>query len=659
MMPVGVESQPSPLPGAKPFGKYYLLDRIGMGGMAEVFLAIASGPQGFQRTLVIKRMLAHLSQDRAFVKMFIDEAKLCGLLSHPNLVQIFEFGQIDDSFFIAMEHVHGETLLAVQAKLAEEKRLAPVAASLEIVRQVCLGLHYAHALQGPTGQPLGIVHRDISPSNVMVNFHGGVKILDFGIARVTEELRETKTQAGTMKGKVSYMSPEQVRMENIDNRADIFAVGIVLHELLTGRRLFKSSNEFNGAKMVLEAAVPIPSSVNPEVPAAVDPIVMKALERKLEGRYQTAGEMADDLEKVLFEMRASPHEPRKLMVALFPNGPTRTGEVHLPFTPSPVPSSASRTGSKSGSKTGSKSGTPVGPAGNSSSEKITTAEGPLEIDLGDLAASGPIVAGRNRRGRRRWVALGGLGGAVIAIVVLAQSPRGTHREVTVTPAAAQAVPGAPAPAANEPGTEAPSAAAKVEISLDSTPQDAQVTREDSGEVVGHTPVTITLPQGRDVIAFRFEKPGFAPASYKVIPDLAKSVRAELMTAPPTADEAKHAAAVAQVRRPPPPRGRVVAPLHAAAGHETHPAAAAESAAPAAEGARDCVLSIASFPWADLWLDGKDTGQRTPVVHYPVSCGGHKLTLRRRDLRIDRTEQVIVAPGHELKQHYELGDDLGE
>src|SRR5215469_1888882 len=167
MKPVGVESQSSPLPGAKPFGKYYLLERIGVGGMAEVFLAVAIGPQGFQRTLVIKRMLSHLSHDRAFVRMFIDEAKLCGLLSHPNLVQIFEFGQIEDSFFIAMEHVHGETLLAVQAKLAEQGRIAPVAASLEMVRQVCLGLHYAHGLQSTTGQPLGIVHRDISPSNLM------------------------------------------------------------------------------------------------------------------------------------------------------------------------------------------------------------------------------------------------------------------------------------------------------------------------------------------------------------------------------------------------------------------------------------------------------------------------------------------------------------
>ena len=229
MVGLGAEGSPSPVPGAKPFGKYYLLDRIGAGGMAEVFLAVAIGPEGFQRMLVIKRMLPHLSQDRAFIQMFVDEAKLCGLLSHPNLVQIFEFGSIDDSFFIAMEHVHGATMSAVRAKLAEVGRLAPVGATLEIVRQVCLGLHYAHSLQSATGQSLGIIHRDISPSNLMLSYHGSVKILDFGIARVAEGLRETHTQAGTMKGKVSYMSPEQIRMENIDSRSDVFAVGIVLH----------------------------------------------------------------------------------------------------------------------------------------------------------------------------------------------------------------------------------------------------------------------------------------------------------------------------------------------------------------------------------------------------------------------------------------------
>ena len=642
MIPVEVSGQPCPLPGAKPFGKYYLLDRIGVGGMAEVFLAVAFGLQGFQRTLVIKRMLSHLSQDSAFVKMFIDEAKLSGLLSHPNLVQIFEFGQIDESFFIAMEHVQGETLLAVQAKLAEQGRIAPVGASLEIIRQVCLGLNYAHGLQSATGQPIGIVHRDVSPSNLMLSFHGGMKILDFGIARVTEELRETKTQAGTMKGKVSYMSPEQVRMEPTDNRSDIFAVGIVLHEMLTGRRLFKSANEFTGAKKVLESVVPLPSSMNPEVPASVDTIVMRALERRLEARYQTAGEMAEDLEKALFEMRASPHEARNLILSLFPKGPSRSGEIQLPFTPSPA----------SGHDLHDGHGTPSRAAGRASSSKITRPlpEGPLEIDLGDLAASGPVVASRRRRGRRKWLALGALGGAVVALVLIAQSPRkGPQQEVSAAPAAAQSV-SVPAPPVEPTAPPAPPAkAAVVEISLDSSPQDAQVIREDSGEVIGRTPLTITLPQGRDVVSFRFEKPGFAPASYKVIPDLAKPVRAEL-TAEPT-PEVKHAI-VAQAHHP------ASAHPHAAAAHETRPEAPVETA-PAAQQARDCLLSVASFPWADLWIDGKDTGQRTPVVHYPVSCGVHKLALKRRDLKVDHTEQVMVAPGHELKQHYDIGDGDAE
>ena len=203
--------------------------------------------------------------------------------------------------------------------------MAPVAASLDIVRQVCLGLNYAHSLQSATGQPLGIIHRDISPSNLMLSFHGGVKILDFGIARVAEELRETHTQAGTMKGKVSYMSPEQIRMEPVDSRADIFAVGVVLHEMLTGRRLFKATNEFTGARMVLESVVALPSTVNPEVTPEVDRVVMRALERNRDARYLTAGEMAEDLEKLLFEMRASPHEPRKLLAVAVPAGTVAHG----------------------------------------------------------------------------------------------------------------------------------------------------------------------------------------------------------------------------------------------------------------------------------------------------------------------------------------------
>jgi serine/threonine protein kinase len=630
---VGVEGSPSPLPDAKPFGKYYLLDRIGSGGMAEVFLAVALGPEGFQRTLVIKRMLPHLSQDRAFVRMFVDEAKLCGLLSHPNLVQIFEFGAIEESFFIAMEHVQGQTLSAVRAKLAQEKRIAPVAASLEIARQVCLGLHYAHSLSSASGQPLGIIHRDISPSNLMISYHGSVKILDFGIARVAEELRETHTQAGTMKGKVSYMSPEQIRMEPVDNRSDIFAVGVVLHEMLTARRLFKASNEFSGAKMVIDSVIALPSSVNPDVPPEVDRVVMRALERNRDARYATAGEMAEDLEKVLFDMRASPHELRKLLASLFPQGPSRTGDVRLPFTPSPVLSSS-----------GEFSATPSALRHQTPAPSVSTRNIGLQHDAAPFVPSGPTRLEARPKRRRPMLAIALFAvAAAIVVVALPRRTMVTPPEAAVAPvAAAQPAPStepSPPPAPQAP----PAAKDTVEISLDSFPQDAQVIREDSGQVVGRTPVTVTLPQSRDVISFRFEKGGHTPTSYKVIPDLDKAVRADLAVSP--AAEPKHAA----VTRKPSVRGHGAEPK----------TRVSEEPAPAGDQPRACLLSIGSFPWTDLWIDGKDTGQRTPVVHYPVSCGAHRLNLKRRDLKLDRVEQVTVAPGHELKQHYELGDEYGE
>jgi serine/threonine-protein kinase len=642
MVGLGAEGNPSPVPGAKPFGKYYLLDRIGAGGMAEVFLAVAIGPEGFQRMLVIKRMLPHLSQDRAFIQMFVDEAKLCGLLSHPNLVQIFEFGAIEDSFFIAMEHVHGATMSAVRGKLAEVGRLAPVSATLEIVRQVCLGLHYAHSLQSATGQSLGIIHRDISPSNLMLSYHGSVKILDFGIARVAEGLRETHTQAGTMKGKVSYMSPEQIRMESIDNRSDVFAVGIVLHEFLTGRRLFKATNEYNGARMVLEHAVALPSTLNPEVPAEVDKIVMRALERNRDARYLTAGEMADDLEKVLFEMRASPHEPRKLLVSLFPQDLSRSGDFRLPVTPSPI---LLQSGSLLGSGGSAVPSPIVGPSLTASNPTKPIAPDAAQ----DLEMAGRAAAARpraKRRTARGWILLGGVVGVVLAVVGLAHPPWSplSKDEAAVTPATAQPV---AQPKLEPTPPPAPPPKATVEISLDSNPQAAEVVREDTGKVVGRTPVTITLPQAHDLVSFRFEKPGHAPISYKVIPDLDKSVRAELVPEP--ADDSKRA---------PSSRHAPKALAHGAgAKHDTR-RAVTEAPVAGADQARNCMLSVASFPWTELWIDGKDTGQRTPVVHYPVSCGAHRLNLKRRDLRLDRAEQVTVAPDHELKQHYELGDEYG-
>ncbi len=239
-----------------------------------------------------------------------------------------------------------------------------------------------------------------------------------------------------MKGKVSYMSPEQVRMEQIDNRSDIFAVGIVLHEMLTGRRLFKSANEFTGAKQVLEAVVPLPSSLNPEVPASVDTIVMRALERKLGGPLSDRGRDGGGSREGAVRDAGLAARAAQADALAVPPGPVAHGRG-----PAPVHAVAGLGNRRA-------MAAPSRAAERASSSKVTRPipEGPLEIDLGDLAASGPVVASRRRRGRRRWLALGALGGAVVALVLLAQSPRkGRSRTVTVAPAGAQSVP-APAPA---------------------------------------------------------------------------------------------------------------------------------------------------------------------------------------------------------------------
>jgi hypothetical protein len=280
----------------------------------------------------------------------------------------------------------------------------------------------------------------------------------------------------------------------------------------------------------------------------------------------------------------------------------------------------------------------------------TRTPGGLDVDLGELSG-GPSTNPGPKPGRRKWLVLGMMGGAALSVLLGTQLVHKAPAPATAATASA-AEPAAQLPAAPA-AHEAPAAPAPkptVEISFDSVPQDATVKRDDSGEVVGRTPLTITLPQSRDVVAFRVEKDGYAPTVYKVIPDLSKAVRVE-MNAQPVA-EAKPAPVTSSHRTPSSTHAR------SASAHGARPASGPESA-PAAEGSRDCMLSIASFPWADLWIDGKDTGQRTPVVHYPVSCGGHRLALKRRDLKIERVEQVMVAPNHELKQSYELSDEYAE
>ncbi len=279
------------------FGKYTLIRKLAAGGMAELFLAIQKSVAGFEKLLVIKRILPAMNQDRAFIDMLLHEARIAATLSHPNIVQIFDVGQADGQYFIAMEHVHGEDLRSIVRQMKKKGVFEfPLEHALAIVLGMCAGLSYAHEKRELDGTALNIVHRDISPQNVVVTFTGDVKIVDFGIAKSDTRKVGEATKSGKLKGKVPYMSPEQARGEEIDARSDVFATGVMLFELTTGKRLFKGQSEYETLKLICERDYPRPSDVRDDYPEGLEPIVMKALAKDPSQRYQSAREMQADLE---------------------------------------------------------------------------------------------------------------------------------------------------------------------------------------------------------------------------------------------------------------------------------------------------------------------------------------------------------------------------
>ena len=277
-----------------PFGKYYLLERINVGGMAEVFKAKTVGVEGFERIVALKRILPSIAEDEEFITMFIDEAKIAVQLQHANIAQIFDLGKVDDSYFIALEYVNGRDLRGIFDDLRKQGQVMPMPQVCYLIMQLCEGLDYAHNKRDAQGRDLNLVHRDVSPQNVLIGYEGEVKLIDFGIAKAAG--KASKTQAGILKGKFGYMSPEQVRGLPIDRRSDIFALGIILYEMLTGERLFVGESDFSTLEKVRNVEIVPPSSFNSAIPEKLERIVLKALEKNVEDRYQNAIDLHDDLQ---------------------------------------------------------------------------------------------------------------------------------------------------------------------------------------------------------------------------------------------------------------------------------------------------------------------------------------------------------------------------
>jgi len=280
--------------------RYQILGKLAVGGMAEIFLARGAHATGMERYCVLKRILRERATDAEFVQMFLDEARLAAQLQHPNIASVYDIGMLGDSYFFTMEYVHGETVRSLLQRALGLQRQVPLACVLTIIAGAASGLHHAHERMSNEGRPLGIVHRDVTPSNLMVSYEGNVKVVDFGVAKAAD--RAVETRSGTVKGKISYLSPEQCRGARVDRRSDLFSLGIVMWEMLTGTRLYRRTSDFENMTAIVNEPPPPPSKRRAEVPRAVDDIVLRLLAKSVTDRFQTASEVVEAIENA--SMRA-------------------------------------------------------------------------------------------------------------------------------------------------------------------------------------------------------------------------------------------------------------------------------------------------------------------------------------------------------------------
>ena len=292
----------------KQFGKYLLLEKIAVGGMAEIYKAKTYGVDGFEKELAIKRILPHCSADKDFVDMLVAEAKLSVLLSHANIVQTYDLGKVSDDYYISMEFIHGVNLRDIVYRCRETKMPFPTDIAVYIISEVCKGLDYAHRKTGQHNKPLNIVHRDVSPQNILISYEGEVKVGDFGIAKAAMNI--SHTIAGILKGKIAYMSPEQAMGKTVDWRTDIFSTGILLYEMITGTKLFTGESQFEVLKNIRTTRITA-EELPDSVPEELRPILAKTLAHEVEDRVQHAGDLQIELTKYLYSTYVD-FTPRKL-----------------------------------------------------------------------------------------------------------------------------------------------------------------------------------------------------------------------------------------------------------------------------------------------------------------------------------------------------------
>ncbi len=503
-----------PLP--ERIGRYEVVGRLAKGGMAEILLGRLTGPSGFERPVVVKRILPHLAHTSEFSTMFLDEARLVARIRHQNVVQVHELGEADGELFLVMEYLEGESVAGILRRFVGKGEFVPYALAAYLVAEACAGLHAAHELKDAEGFPLDLVHRDVSPQNVFVLYGGGVRLLDFGIAKASD--RSSETAVGELKGKFQYMSPEQCLGKPLDRRSDIFSLGVVLFELTTNRRLFKRENQLMTFKAICELPLVEPSQVIDGYPEQLKRIVFKALARKPDERYQTAAEMRRDLLAAARELGAG-DEPAesvaRLMQNAFHDRITEKEEmlrrVGSGGEPTHIPANDADSGVE----------LPDVTEWVSSKRVSRTAE----------AAEPETPRGKTGRVLAAMLTLAVLAGATYFVFARLQSAPALSSETAgATPSSAPTIAAAP-PAASSPpaASNLPKQVEQIVLSIASRPSGAAVFLD--GKKQGETPLSLSVDRSDSARDLKIEYRGFEPLERSVIPDQARSFDLALVPLP--------------------------------------------------------------------------------------------------------------------------------
>ncbi len=611
-------------------GDYTLLRKLATGGMGEIWLAERKGISGFSKRVVIKTILECFADEPSLVDMFLQEGRIAAGLNHPNIAQTYDLGQVGRTYYMAMEYVNGRDLRNILLANVKKKQLVPLNLVLRIAAETCEGLYHAHTWHTPDGQHAGIIHRDISPQNILVTFEGKVKIIDFGIAKAAQSA--SRTRSGVLKGKYAYMSPEQVRGKQLDPRSDLFSLGVVLYEMLTARRLFKRDSELSTLDAVLESEVPSPKRFDVTVPKEVEDVLFKALARNPEDRFQDARQMQLALEEVMISCKlpASSAHLAAYMDEIFHDSLQYEQELEQ-MTNSNLMSMMERLPSASGPGPKMERTKPFAP-GMSIEEPEISEKRELTRNLLPSVSSGQI----HRGGKTTWHwAVIGLLAMILGVAswLLVKTLANPNTRVEIVDAGKTTKEAEGLSIKTRQDAKVQQTQAHVDSSMDAG---TKLPKTDEKKTEGDLALGLNLSDKPDdnKAHGKTKRPSYGWVSISTAPSATIYKGGKIL-------------GVGSVKKLKlrPGRHKLLAKLPNGAQKVFHVKVVAGKTASTSVKFVKGKLRIVVHPWADVWVDGKSAGQ-TPMGALELMEGPHKVQLKNATLGKDIQKTVFVKPGKE-------------